>query len=482
MDAAELCYLPAVELRDKYRSREISPVEVTMAVLERIERLNPALNAYVTLTPEMALEQAREAERMYREDDDPPLLAGVPLSIKDNVAVKGVRTTHGSLLHEHDVPDANPVFVERLLVAGGVLLGKTNLPESGWKGETTNRLFGSTHNPWQLGMTAGGSSGGAGAAVAAGLGQFGQGGDGAGSIRIPASFCGIYGIKPSFARVPSPAGTPLTHMSHPGPMTRTVRDAALMLDVMAGPSPIDRYSLERHASFLSELEGNVRGLRLAWSPNLGYAEVDPEIAEITKRAALRFTELGCEVEEVNPPMADPWPIAEVFFSLSYTLSAEELRERRELIDPGRLPMQEKILSWSAVDVVNAMAARETYWQQMREFMAGYHLLLTPAMPITAFPAGQHAPTEINGKAMDWLGWTGFAYPFNLTGQPAASIPCGFASNGLPVGLQIVGRWRDDAAVLKASAAFESLQPWAQARPLLDYPRAASSPLVDNPIP
>jgi aspartyl-tRNA(Asn)/glutamyl-tRNA(Gln) amidotransferase subunit A len=453
-------------LLKRYQRQELSPVEVTEMILGRIERLNPSLTAFITVTPERALEDARAAERAYSNGSAGPL-AGIPTSIKDLVATKGIRTTRGSLLHKDYVPDANPVFVQRLYDAGIVMLGKTNTPEGGWKGDSGNRLVGPTHNPWRHGRTAGGSSGGAAAAIAAGLGPLAQGGDGAGSIRIPASFSGIFGLKPSFGRVPYPGGSPSTQLAHTGPMTRTVRDAALMLDVMVGADPTDRYSLDTHGSFLKQVEGGIAGLKVAWSPELGFAEVEPEVAEIAARAAARFAELGCEVVEATPDAPDPWPYIDVLFAIGQAVSAEQLERVRDQVDQGRLKIMERALGWSANDVRAAVSGREEYYQRIKRFMDEYDLLLTPTTPLPAFVAGEDYPAEINGKSMTYLGWTPFTYPFNLTGHPAATVPCGFTSDGLPIGLQIVGRWRDDATVLRASAAFEELAPWSDKLPPVD---------------
>jgi len=466
VDEREVCYLPALELRERYRRRELSPVEVTEAVLGRIERFNSQLTAFITVTTDRAREDARVAERAYADGDAGPL-AGIPTSIKDLVATKGIRTTRGSLLYTDNVPDTDPVFVRRLYEAGIVMLGKTNTPEGGWKGDSGNRIVGPTHNPWRHGRTAGGSSGGAAAAVAAGMGPLAQGGDGAGSIRIPASFSGIFGLKPSFGRVPYPGGSPSTQLAHTGPMTRTVRDAALMLDVIAGADASDRYSLDKHGSYLAQVEGGISGLKVAWSPDLGSAEVEPEVAEITARAAALFADLGCEVVEATPDAPDPWPYIDALFALGQAVSPEQLERVRDQVDQGRLKIMERALGWSANDVREAMSGREAYYQRIKLFMDDYDLLLTPTMPLPAFAAGEDFPAEINGKPMTYLGWTAFTYPFNLTGHPAASVPCGFTGDGLPVGLQIVGRWRDDATVLRASAAFEEAAPWAHTLPPLD---------------
>lgn len=466
MNEVDVAYLPAAELRELYRRRDLSPVEVTRIVLERIERLNPELNAFVTVTPERALADAEAAEAMYAQPEPPPL-AGIPTSIKDLVATKGIRTTGGSLLSADNVPDHSPVFVERLYEAGIVMLGKTNTPEGGWKGDSGNRVVGPTHNPWKHGLTAGGSSGGAAAAVAAGLGPLAQGGDGAGSIRIPAGFSGVFGHKPSFGRVPYPGLSP-SQIAHTGPMTRTVADAALMLDVMSGPSPSDRHSLTRHASFLDDIQGGIAGLRVAWSPDLGYAQVDPEVLAACERAVQRFSELGCHVEEANPGLADPWPVIDKLFAIGQASGvAGRLDEVRDQLDQGRLKVIERAFTWTAVELQQAATQREEYYRDMMAFMEDYDLLITPTLPITAFPAGQDYPQEINGVPMSYLSWTAFTYPFNLTGQPAASVPCGFAGDHMPVALQIVGRWRDDATVLRASARFEDIMPWAGKRPPLE---------------
>lgn len=456
--------MPAVELIERYQRGDISPIEVTEATLEQIEELNGELGAFITVTPERAMEDARRSEAAYRAGEA-GLLEGVPTSIKDLVPTAGIRTTQGSLVYKDWIPDENPVFVQRLYDAGIVMLGKTNTPESGWKGDSGNRIIGPTHNPWRYGLTAGGSSGGAAAAVASGMGALAQGGDGAGSIRIPAAFSGIFGLKPSYGRVPYPSPSS-SQLGHTGPMTRGVEDAALMLDVMSGPDPSDRHSLPKHPSFQEDLHGGLGGLKIAWSPDLGFAEVDPEVAEICARAVKVFADFGCEVVEATPPMPDPWNVIDTFFSLSQAGDATSFAEHRDLLDPGRLAVIERALSWTAGDVQKAAVEREIYCRDMAKFMADYDLLITPTEPITAFPAGQDYPAEINGKPMTYLGWTAFTYPFNVTWQPAASVPCGLTKDGMPVGLQIVGRWRDDATVLRACARFVDAGPWIDRAPAI----------------
>ena len=463
MDTEDICYMPAVELREHFRSDRLSPVEVTDAVLDRIDRLNPELTAFITVTHDRARVDARAAEAAYRNGDAPPL-AGIPTSIKDLVPTKGIRTTSGSLLHKDRVPDEDAPLVERLYRAGIVMLGKTNAPENGWKGDSGNLIVGPTHNPWQHGRTAGGSSGGAAAAVTAGLGALAQGGDGAGSIRIPAAFCGCFGLKPSFGLVPHPSSSTML-TAHAGPITRTVRDAALMLDVLAGPDPRDRYTFPTPGGFLERLDVDIAGLRVAWSPDLGYATVDPEVGQVAEAAARRFEELGCHVVEAHPDTADPFPITDTLWcSTQASGHIDDLERVRHLIDPGRLKLVERGQGITGQEFAQATIKRLEYYHAVREFMEDYDLLLTPALATTAFAAGDDHPGTIDGKPVNYLGWTGFSYQFNLTGQPAASVPCGFASNGLPVGLQIVGRWRDDMTVLRAAAAFEEMAPWHAERP------------------
>ena len=472
MTGAELCYLPALELRDRYRRRELSPVEVTEAVLDRVDRLQPRLNAFVTVTRGPALEQARAAERAWRDGSAGPL-AGIPLSIKDLVPTRSVRTTMGSLLHADWVPDFDAPVVERLLGAGAVLLGKTNTPEFGWKGETSNRVSGTSHNPWRHGRTPGGSSGGAAAAVAAGLGPLAQGSDGAGSIRIPSCFSGIFGIKPSFGLVPQYPASAVELLSHVGPMTRTVRDAALMLGVMAGADPRDPHSWSPPCDYLAPLqdapEQPAQPVRVAWSPDLGTATVDPEVARLTAAAAQRFGELGYEVEEASPDLGDPWELLNVLWCVGEAgVHGDRFPAVRDRLDPGLAAIVDTAHQYSALDLAAALRARLDYYHGMREFMARYELLLTPAMPLPAFDAGLDKPDRIGETTLDaGLSWTPFTYPFNITGQPAASVPCGFTAAGLPVGLQIVGRRHADGTVLAAAAAFEAACPWAQHRPPLD---------------
>ncbi|RMF89984.1 MAG: amidase [Nitrospinota bacterium] len=469
MAAEELCYLSAIDLAEAIRTRKVSPVEVVDAVLDRIDRLNPRLNAYCTILHEPAREQAKAAEAALMKQEDLGPLHGVPVSIKDLTLTRGVRTTRGSKIYEHFIPDEDAPVVESLKAAGAIIIGKTNTPEFGWKGVTDNPLFGATRNPWNLDRTPGGSSGGAGAAVAAGLGPLALGTDGGGSIRIPSSFCGIFGLKPSFGRVPQyPAGWG-EGLSHAGPMTRTVRDAALMLNVMARPDDRDRFSLPADGTdYLQALDTGIEGLRVAWSVNLGYAVVDPEVEEITSEAVNAFSELGCQVEAVDPGFESPERIFSIFYLAGIAaLLWRAVEEWGPHLDPGLLEVIEEGKKLTAIDVMEAVFQRQAFWETVRRFFLRYDLLVTPTVAVPPFALGLNDVEIIAGQEVSPLiGWIPFTYPFNLTGQPAANVPCGWTADGLPVGLQIVGRRYADVTVLRAAAAFESVRPWADKWPAL----------------
>ena len=372
------------------------------------------------------------------------------------------------------MPDEDSPLAERVLGAGAVLLGKTNTPEFGWMANTTNRVVGATHNPWRHGMSAGGSSGGAAAAVASGMGPLAQGSDGGGSIRIPASFCGIFGHKPSFGLVPQFPPSAFGDLSHLGPMTRTVRDAALLLDVTAGGDSRDRLSWSSGVDYLSSCEGDIAGLRVVWSPDLGFATLDPVVREVTERAVRQFEELGCHVEETSPNLERPDAIWwKLWTSGNAAVHMDDFERVRDRIDPGRIPLVEEGRALSGPDLARQQLLRNDYYMGMQRFMQPYDLLLTPTLARTAFPVERNGPADIAGLPMKNLGdWTPFCEPFNLTGQPAATVPCGFDPSGLPIGLQIVGRWHDDATVLRAAAAFEAVAPWAQHRPNVNQTQPA----------
>ncbi len=468
MTTNDLCFMPATEMAAAIRAKQLSPVEVMDALYARIHQVNPKLNAYCTLSEARARKSAQEAEAAVMRGDEAGALHGVPLSIKDLIITQGVRTMRGSKIYEHFVPEEDAPSVAKLKAAGAIMLGKTTTPEFGWKGMTDSIVTGISRNPWNLNRTCGGSSGGAGAAVAAGMGPLAVGTDGGGSIRIPASFNGIFGLKPSFGRVAAYPPSAVAMLSHTGPMTRTVRDAALMLNVMAGPDERDLGSLPAdHTDYLAACDGDVRGLRVAWSANLGYASVDPEVARASEAAARVFAELGCQLDAADPGFENPENLfGGLWVSSLGTYLYDYLPQWESQMDPGLVDLVKRVKSLKASDYAGALIKRANHWDVTRKFFERYDLLLTPTLAVPAFEAGQSAPTEIAGQPVSAWGWTPFTYPFNLTGQPAATVPCGFTADGLPIGMQIVGRRFADATVLRACAAFEEARPWVDKRPAI----------------
>lgn len=474
MNHQDLAYLSAVELSDRICSREISPVEVVTAAFARIHAVNPAINAYCTLDKEQAFAQAKIAEAALLRGanaDDSALgpLHGIPFSVKDLIATQGVRTMRGSRVFEHLVPDEDAPAVERLKRAGAILLGKTTTPELGFKGVTESPVTGVSRNPWDLERTPGGSSGGAAAAVAAGLGPLALGTDGGGSIRAPAAFCGIFGLKPSFGRVPSWPPAPVPSMLHVGPMTRTVRDAALLLKVIAGPDDRDLNSLPASGTdFFEACAGSVKGLRIAWSPTVDGAPVDPEVARLSEAAARIFSEeLGAEVETADLELGILPELSRIFWVCGIGAYLEDyLPQWEDRLDPELAKRIQSRCAITGIEYAQALKQKAEIASRASRFFARYDLLLTPTVPLAAFPVDRDTPKEIDGRPLGAGGFSPFTLPFNLTGQPAASVPCGITRNGLPVGLQIVGRRFDDAAVLRASAAFEAARPWRHRQPAL----------------
>ncbi len=467
----DLVKLSAVELADAVRNRRVTAVETTQAVLAQIERLNPRLNAFCTVTADAALAAAKQVDATIQRGADPGPLAGVPVSIKDLLFVRNTRVTSGSKLFDQHVAAEDAPVVERLRRAGAIVVGITNTPEFGWKGVTDNRLFGATRNPWNLQLTPGGSSGGAACAVAAGMGPIAIGTDGGGSLRIPASFTALIGFKPSFGRVPNYPGSGVDSLRHTGPLARTVSDVALVLDSIAGPDERDPNSLPADGNptgYRASLASGIRGLRVGYSPTLGYAWVDPEVAALCADAAEHFSATGATVEEVDIDWGNAYDTWSVFFYGGIAARVASLPPSQfELLDPGLQPLIERGRKLSAVDYVNALVARNAFWQKVRATFARYDLLLTPTVSVPPFALGRNRPELPPGPDGAELRWSPFTYPFNLTGQPAASVPCGRTQADLPVGLQIVGRRFADATVLRAARAWEQIQPWAERRPELD---------------
>ena len=464
--------MSAVAMREAYRARILSPREVVSTVLERIELLNPHLTAYFTVTADLAEQQAAEAEVAYAKGRTGPPLLGIPVSVKDLIATKGIRTTYGSRMYADNVPDFDAPAVERLYAAGAVLLGKTATSEFGWKAPPGGRLFGPTRNPWDLELTTAGSSGGAAAAIACGLGPLAIGTDGGGSNRQPASFCGVVGFKATSGVVPTAPRSLAGDLEHTGPLARTVRDVALLLDVIAGPDDRDWYSCPRVVDdYLHAAEGGVDQLRIAWSSDLGYAVCDPEVASIAERAARRFEELGCSVEAAHPEWDDPTAMFDaLFFDPWGAWMQSVLPEWEDDLDPGLRALIERSGTGSSGDVAAAMQERIMFRQRAHAFFEQFDLLLTPTMPLPPFPVGIDIPDVVAGQPVHGMQWTAFTFPFNLTGHPAISVPAGFTSEGLPVGLQIIGRWRTDATVLRAAASFEAISGWSNMWPDTSWAR------------
>jgi aspartyl-tRNA(Asn)/glutamyl-tRNA(Gln) amidotransferase subunit A len=467
-----LALAPASELAELIAAKQVSPVEVTELYFKRIEELDGRFNAYLTLTQEQAMQDARSAETAVMNGDSLGPLHGVPISIKDLEMTRGVRTTSGSLVFKDRVPEEDSVVVERVKSSGAVILGKTNTPEFGFRGSTENRLGEPCRNPWNPQRTPGGSSGGAAASVLAGMCSIATGSDGGGSIRIPASFCGIYGIKPSQGRVPRYAGAgaavAANQLGQSGPLSRTVRDSAILLRLLAGYDSRDPTSLrDAPGDYVAALVQDISDLRIAWSPDFGYAPVDPEVVSITSEAARVFEELGCVVDDSKLKLEEPGKGFRVIFSTNVYAGLGHLLEEQgdELTDYVREGL-EFGRDTTGADYARALGYRDVLKAQFADLFEEYDLILSPTMAVPAFPVGE-APAQIAGVDVDpFLGFLPFTYPINMIGNPAASVPCGFSSDGLPIGLHIIGRFGDEETVLAASAAFERVRPWIQNRPEL----------------
>jgi aspartyl-tRNA(Asn)/glutamyl-tRNA(Gln) amidotransferase subunit A len=452
------CLLPATELVELYRTHGASPVEVTKAILARIEKLNPIYNAF-NLVSDRALDEAKASEARWRRGEPKGLLDGVPVSVKDILLTKGWPTLRGSKTVDAKGPwNDDAPCVARLREHGAVLLGKTTTPEFGWKGVTDSPLTGITRNPWNKDKTPGGSSGGAAAALASGMGPLALGTDGGGTIRIPCSFSGLFGLKPSFGRVPAWPLSPFGTVAHVGPMTRSVADAALMLNVLALPDARDWHSLPYDArDYRTHLDDGVRDLRIAWSPDLGYAKVDGEVASVVARAVRLFEDLGAKVEQKDPGFENAEPVFRThWFSGAAYLLKDFSVDKRKLIDPGLLEVAKEGEKITTAQLLDAQMKRGALGTLMNLFHRDYDLLVTPTLSVAAFDAGMNFPKS--SKNENWTDWTPFTYPFNLSQQPAASIPCGLTKDGLPVGLHIVGPKYGDALVLRAARAFETAMP------------------------
>ncbi len=477
--ANEICRMDAVTLAKHIRTKKLSPVEVIDAVLARMEKLEPILHAFCTPTPELARKTAKKIEKDIMAGKPVGPLAGVPVGIKDLVCTKGIKTVSGSWAYADFVPDEDDVVVERLKDAGAVILGKTNVPEFGYSGVGHNPVFPTTRNPWNTDLTPGGSSAGSGAAVASGMGPFAIGSDGGGSVRIPSAHSGLYGMKASMGRVPLypgvkderyPGVSSWESLEHIGPMARTVADAALMLSIIAGPDDRDRHSLPNEEGFdwMKSLNGDLKGLKVAYTLDWGgYAPVDKRVRKIVTDAVKVFErDLGCKVEEANPGWSNPY---EAFWGMvARETDLRGMRAMEKKLGDKMTPHVRDFLKteWTAEQFTDAMVQRKAVNNKMWRFMRKYDLLLTPTLAVPPFEVGIQGPTAIDGKEVEPFEWLHFTYPLNLTGQPAATAPAGWTDDGLPVGLQIIGRHLGDAMVLRASACFEAARPWKNRWPPL----------------
>lgn len=451
----------AGELAALYRAGKLSPVEAVRVFLERIERLDPGRNAFAYVTPEIALAAARDSEARWHRAEPLGPIDGLPVTVKELTSVVGIPHRNGSALGAKEPATSEPLVMKRLRAQGVAILGTTTSPDFGWKGVTHGPATGATVNPWRRDRAAGGSSGGAAVAAALNLGVLHDGSDGGGSIRIPASFCGVFGFKPSYGWVPPAVLTPHFDLAHRGPLTRRVDDGILYFNAIAGPSTdtVFGYCPPEVPDWGPELRKGVRGLRVGYSRNLGYAEVAPDVAAALDRAAGRLAELGATVEEVGELFPNPnqafmvlWHSAACNIVAGLKATADE----EALLDPGLRAIAANGARYSANDYIEARLTSGRIRTAMALFHQRYDALMLPTMPITAFEAGHDVPPR--SRMTDWTEWSPFTYPFNMTSQPTVSVPCGFDRDGLPVGLQFVASHYRDDLVLRLAAAYQEAFP------------------------
>ncbi|MCR5978037.1 amidase [Gordonia jinghuaiqii] len=489
LPATELHQTTATELAGLIRSRAVSAVEVTEAALARIDALDDRLHAFVELTDKSARLQAAAVDAALDRGEDLGPLAGVPIAVKDLIATAGVPTRNGSVAYRDWVPAEDDVVVERVKNAGAVILGKTTVPEFGYSGVGHSPVSPAARNPWNPELTPGGSSAGSGVAVATGMAPLALGSDGGGSVRIPASLCGLVGFKASMGRVPLypgcrderyPGVSSWETLEHIGPITRSTADAALLMSVIAGPDPRDRHSLpagdvDWRASVSEEaIAAAVTGKTIGYTADFGLFTIDRRVRDAVGKAVQVFESLGARVVPIDPVIDDPsphfWPLV---------LADTDLSGMRRLVDVygGQMsPHLVELLTrpWTAEDLTDAQMGRKRLVNQMWKVMSGIDLLVTPTLSVPAFPVGSQGPELIDGQMVNSGSWMGFLGMFNMTGQPAVSVPAGFTDDGLPIGMQIVGPHLGDAAVLSAAAAFESARPWADRWPELSFPTTAAT--------
>jgi len=468
MRKEDICFMSACDMLDAIKNQELTSEEITETIIEKIEKINPIINAYCTPTFDLAREMAKEADKKVKMGEKLGLLNGIPTSIKDLVETGGIRTTFGCVIFENNIPDKDQLVVTRLKDAGIVNLGKTNTPAFGHKAVTDNKIFGETKNPWNLERTPGGSSGGAAAAVASGIGPLALGSDGGGSIRIPSCLCGVYGIKPSYGRIPRFWDKINFHrLSHYGPIARYVKDAALMLDVMAGPSDIDQYSLSRpEISYLDTLTEIPKNIKIGYLLDLGYVKaIDPEIKKCVEDSVQKFEKLGWSVEKAKIKLKQAYRsfITIVVAGFAYDYK-KYLKDWKERLSPTFVRLIEAGINITGMDLMHAELQSINVYNQFTEFFNKFDILITPTTAVTAFELGKMYPDEIEGVTVSPVGWMPFTFPFNMTGHPAASIPCGWSKEGLPIGMHIIGPKNKDELVLQVSKAFEEIAPWQDKKP------------------
>lgn len=449
----------AAELVDLFQRGDASPVEATRAALDRIERFNPTVNAYTYVDAEGALEAAHASARRWGKGEPRSAVDGVPASIKDLTEVQGMPAREGSATSSATPCKSDSPPAARLREAGAVLLGKTNTPEFGWKAVTDNPVYGTTYNPWDTRLTPGGSSGGAAAAAALNMGVLHQGGDSGGSIRIPAAFTGVFGFKPTFGWVPQWPPSKMPTLSQIGPITRTVGDAIRMLNVIGRYDFRDPYCRRGQPDdWAAEPFDDLSGLRIAYCPHFEHGQVSTGVARRIDEAAETLANLGAEVEQVENVMRDPIDIFRALWFIASQELASQMSERQlSEMDPGLRDYAERGKQYSGLDLFRAEAERSRLTVNMEHLFQSYDLMLTPSVPIEPFDASGNVPPD-NTEDTDWMEWTPYSYPFNLTEQPGASVPCGFTENGLPVGMQLVSGKFDDTRILRVAQKYLEANP------------------------
>ncbi len=476
MNKEDICFMSAYEMREKIKTQELSSIEITETIIERIEKINPIINAYCTPTFELARETAKKADEAVKRSEKLGILHGIPTSIKDLMQTKGIRTTYGSKLYEDFIPEHNDIAVQRLIASGCVILGKTNTPEFGHIALTNNKLFGETKTPWDIERNSGGSSGGAASSVASGIGPLALGSDGGGSIRVPSSCCGVYGLKPTFGRIPSypRLGIAFDSMDHYGPLVRYVKDAALMLNAMKGHHPADHNSFpDEDIDYVKILEEKPKKLKIGYSMTLGYGKIlEDEVRESVLNGVQQFEQYDWDVEETNLKIRKPESTYKTLVSVGYAYDLQkDYNNRLGDLSPDLIGSIKLGLDNNSMNIGKAREQRKQVYEVMYQYFKNYDILITPTLPCPAIKpgwleTGTIFPT-IGKKSLSIMSWMTYTYPFNMTGLPAASIPSGWTNSGLPIGMQIVGKRYDERTVLQVSKAFEEVAPWQDKRPIFN---------------